>query len=93
LPAFLESLGFEYLAVDLDPARIRLARNAGDTVVLSATALDEELLRRSARHRPSCGLITLPIPRSPSHRALRAPACAPTCACWCAPRMMSAWRN
>jgi CPA2 family monovalent cation:H+ antiporter-2 len=41
----LESQGFEYLAVDLDPARIRLARGAGDPVVYGDSA-DEEMLQK-----------------------------------------------
>jgi CPA2 family monovalent cation:H+ antiporter-2 len=41
----LESLGFEYLAADLDPARIRLARQAGDAVLFGDSA-DEDILRQ-----------------------------------------------
>ncbi len=39
----LESQGFEYIALDLDPARIRAARQAGDPVVYGDSA-DEEVL-------------------------------------------------
>jgi CPA2 family monovalent cation:H+ antiporter-2 len=39
----LESQGFEYIALDLDPARIRAARQAGDPVLFGDSA-DEELL-------------------------------------------------
>jgi CPA2 family monovalent cation:H+ antiporter-2 len=41
----LESQGFEYIALDLDPARIRAARQGGDPVVFGDSA-DEELLER-----------------------------------------------
>jgi CPA2 family monovalent cation:H+ antiporter-2 len=41
----LESQGFEYLAIDLDPARIRLARQVGDPVVYGDSS-DEDLLQR-----------------------------------------------
>ena len=39
----LESQGFEYIALDLDPARIRAARQAGDPVLFGDSA-DEEML-------------------------------------------------
>ena len=39
----LESQGFEYIALDLDPARIRAARQAGDPVIFGDSA-DESLL-------------------------------------------------
>jgi monovalent cation:H+ antiporter-2, CPA2 family len=39
----LESHGFEYVAIDLDPARIRAARQAGDPVMFGDSA-DEEIL-------------------------------------------------
>jgi len=39
----LESQGFEYIAVDLDPARIRAARRAGDPVIYGDSS-DEEML-------------------------------------------------
>lgn len=39
----LEAQGFEYIALDLDPARIRAARQAGDPVIYGDSS-DEELL-------------------------------------------------
>jgi len=39
----LESQGFEYIALDLDPARIRAARQAGDPVLYGDSS-DEEML-------------------------------------------------
>jgi monovalent cation:H+ antiporter-2, CPA2 family len=42
----LESQGFEYIALDLDPARIRAARQAGDPVMFGDSA-DEEMLARA----------------------------------------------
>jgi CPA2 family monovalent cation:H+ antiporter-2 len=57
----LESLGFEYLAVDLDPARIRLARHAGDNVVFGDSA-DEELLRQVGLDTASAVIITFADP-------------------------------
>jgi CPA2 family monovalent cation:H+ antiporter-2 len=39
----LESQGFEYIALDLDPARIRAARQAGDPVIFGDSA-DESML-------------------------------------------------
>lgn len=46
----LEAQGFEYIAVDLDLARVRPARQAGDPVVFGDSADDEVLM--------SCGLDT-----------------------------------
>jgi CPA2 family monovalent cation:H+ antiporter-2 len=57
----LESQGFEYIAIDLDPARIRLARNAGDTVVFGDSA-DEELLQRVGLDAASAVIITFADP-------------------------------
>jgi CPA2 family monovalent cation:H+ antiporter-2 len=42
----LESHGFEYIALDLDPARIRAARQAGDPVLFGDSA-DEEMLAKA----------------------------------------------
>ncbi len=57
----LESLGFEYLAVDLDPARIRLARQVGDAVVFGDSA-DEELLRQVGLDTASAVIVTFANP-------------------------------
>jgi monovalent cation:H+ antiporter-2, CPA2 family len=57
----LESQGFEYIAIDLDPARIRMARNAGDTVVYGDSA-DEELLQRVGLDAASAVIITFADP-------------------------------
>jgi CPA2 family monovalent cation:H+ antiporter-2 len=42
----LEAQGFEYIALDLDPARIRAARQAGDPVLFGDSS-DEELLAKA----------------------------------------------
>ena len=57
----LEAQGFEYIAIDLDPARIRLARNAGDLVVFGDSA-DEELLQRVGLAMASAVIITFANP-------------------------------
>jgi CPA2 family monovalent cation:H+ antiporter-2 len=57
----LESQGFEYLAIDLDPARIRVARHAGDAVVFGDSA-DEELLQRAGLQAASAVIITFANP-------------------------------
>ena len=57
----LESLGFEYLAVDLDPVRIRAARQAGDAVVFGDSA-DEELLRQVGLDTASAVIVTFANP-------------------------------
>ncbi|HVN99009.1 MAG TPA: monovalent cation:proton antiporter-2 (CPA2) family protein [Steroidobacteraceae bacterium] len=57
----LESQGFEYLAIDLDPARIRLARQAGEPVVFGDSA-DEELLRQVGLDTASAVIISFADP-------------------------------
>ena len=76
----LESLGFEYLAVDLDPARIRLARNAGDTVVFGDSA-DEELLRQVGLDTASAVIITFADPMLIDWAARPDPSCTRPAAC------------
>ena len=57
----LESQGFEFLAIDLDPARIRLARQAGDPIVFGDSS-DEELLRSVGLETASAVIITFANP-------------------------------
>jgi CPA2 family monovalent cation:H+ antiporter-2 len=57
----LESQGFEYIAVDLDPARIRLARGAGDPVVFGDSA-DEQLLAQLGVENASAVIVTFANP-------------------------------
>jgi CPA2 family monovalent cation:H+ antiporter-2 len=57
----LESQGFEFLAIDLDPTRIRLARQAGDPIVFGDSS-DEELLRNVGIETASAVIITFANP-------------------------------
>ncbi len=57
----LESQGFEFLAIDLDPTRIRLARQAGDPIVFGDSS-DEELLRNVGLETASAVIITFANP-------------------------------
>ena len=57
----LESQGFEYIALDLDPARIRAARQAGDPVIYGDSA-DEELLARAGIATASAVVISFSDP-------------------------------
>jgi CPA2 family monovalent cation:H+ antiporter-2 len=57
----LESQGFEYIAIDLDPARIRIARQAGDMVVFGDSA-DEELLAQVGLAKASAVIVTFANP-------------------------------
>src|SRR6516225_2279361 len=57
----LEAHGFEYLALDLDPARIRAARQAGDPVMFGDSA-DEEMLARAGIARASAVVISFSDP-------------------------------
>jgi monovalent cation:H+ antiporter-2, CPA2 family len=53
----LEAQGFEYIALDLDPARIRAARQVGDPVMFGDSA-DEELLTRAGLGAASAVVIS-----------------------------------
>ena len=57
----LESQGFEYIALDLDPARIRAARQAGDPVLFGDSA-DEEMLQQAGLTRASAVVISFSNP-------------------------------
>jgi CPA2 family monovalent cation:H+ antiporter-2 len=57
----LESQGFEYIALDLDPARIRAARQAGDPVLFGDSA-DEEMLDKAGIARASAVVISFSDP-------------------------------
>ncbi|HEY6484663.1 MAG TPA: cation:proton antiporter [Steroidobacteraceae bacterium] len=53
----LESQGFEYIALDLDPARIRAARQAGDPVMFGDSS-DEEMLAKAGLEHASAVVIS-----------------------------------
>jgi len=53
----LESQGFEYLAMDLDPFRVRTAREAGDPVIYGDAA-DEQLLATVGLEHASAVVVT-----------------------------------
>lgn len=57
----LEAQGFEFIAVDLDPARIRAARQAGDPVIYGDSA-DEELLVIAGLHKANAVVISFSNP-------------------------------
>jgi CPA2 family monovalent cation:H+ antiporter-2 len=57
----LESQGFEYIALDLDPARIRAARQAGDPVMFGDSA-DEDLLTKAGIAHASALVISFSDP-------------------------------
>jgi len=57
----LESQGFEYIAMDLDPARIRAARQAGDPVLFGDSS-DEEMLIQAGIERASAVVISFSAP-------------------------------
>jgi CPA2 family monovalent cation:H+ antiporter-2 len=57
----LESQGFEYIALDLDPARIRAARQAGDPVLFGDSA-DEEMLGKAGLAAASAVVISFSDP-------------------------------
>jgi CPA2 family monovalent cation:H+ antiporter-2 len=57
----LEAQGFEYIALDLDPARIRAARQAGDPVLFGDSA-DEEMLETAGLAHASAVVISFSNP-------------------------------
>jgi CPA2 family monovalent cation:H+ antiporter-2 len=62
----LESQGFEYLAMDLDPFRVRTAREAGDPVIYGDAA-DEHVLKSVGLEHASAVIVTF----SDAERAIR----------------------
>jgi monovalent cation:H+ antiporter-2, CPA2 family len=57
----LESQGFEYIALDLDPARIRAARQAGDPVMFGDSS-DQDLLAKAGLEAASAVVISFSDP-------------------------------
>jgi CPA2 family monovalent cation:H+ antiporter-2 len=57
----LESQGFEYLAMDLDPFRVRTAREAGDPVIYG-DATDERMLHSVGLERASAVIVSFADP-------------------------------
>lgn len=57
----LEAQGFEFIALDLDPARIRAARQAGDPVIYGDSS-DEELLLIAGLHKANAVVISFSNP-------------------------------
>jgi CPA2 family monovalent cation:H+ antiporter-2 len=57
----LESQGFEYIALDLDPSRIRAARQAGDPVLFGDSS-DEQMLVKAGIERASAVVISFADP-------------------------------
>jgi CPA2 family monovalent cation:H+ antiporter-2 len=57
----LEGQGFEYIALDLDPARIRAARQAGDPVLYGDSS-DEEMLAKAGLDNASAVVISFSDP-------------------------------
>src|SRR5450631_2417387 len=57
----LESQGFEYIALDLDPSRIRAARQLGDPVMFGDSA-DEEMLAKAGLAAASAVVISFADP-------------------------------
>jgi monovalent cation:H+ antiporter-2, CPA2 family len=57
----LEAQGFEFIALDLDPARIRAARQAGEPVLYGDSA-DEEMLIKSGIEHASAVVISFSNP-------------------------------
>jgi CPA2 family monovalent cation:H+ antiporter-2 len=57
----LESEGFEYLAMDLDPYRVRTAREAGDPVIYGDAA-DEHMLHSVGLEHASAVVVTFADP-------------------------------
>ena len=92
LARVLEKRGFEFIALDLDPFRVRDARQAGDPVVYGdATQVD--VLRALGLDRASVVVISVDaLEPATRDRARRAPVAARTFPCWCAPRTTADWR-
>jgi CPA2 family monovalent cation:H+ antiporter-2 len=59
----LDMHGFEFIALDLDPARVRAARQAGDSIIYGDSA-DEELLLRAGLLKASAVVISFSDPNT-----------------------------
>jgi CPA2 family monovalent cation:H+ antiporter-2 len=59
----LESHGFEFIAVDLDPARVRAARQAGDSIIYGDSS-DEDLLLRAGLLQANAVVISFSDPHT-----------------------------
>jgi len=59
----LESEGFEYIAIDLDPGRIRAARQAGDPVMYGDSS-DEEMLAKAGIDHANAVVISFSDPHT-----------------------------
>lgn len=57
----LESQGFEFIALDLDPARIRAARQTGDPVIFGDSA-DEDMLSQAGLANASAVVVSFAEP-------------------------------
>jgi len=57
----LESQGFEFIALDLDPARIRAARQTGDPVIFGDSA-DEDMLAQAGLENASAVVVSFSAP-------------------------------
>src|SRR5271163_509958 len=88
----LEQTGFEYIALDTDPRRIRLGRQAGDPVVYGDAAQTKMLENVGVAHA-SVVLSPLPIRTWRCAYCGRCANCAPMCQFWCARRMMPSWKS
>ena len=89
----LESQGFEYIALDLDPARIRAARQAGEPVLYGDSADEDMLVSAGCRPRQRRGRELLEPGRGAGHRAHRAAAARRCARSWCARSMMPVRRR
>jgi len=61
LARVLRSQGFEYLAMDIDPANVRMARQSGDPIIWGDSA-DEDLLHTVGVDRTSVVIVTFADP-------------------------------
>jgi CPA2 family monovalent cation:H+ antiporter-2 len=57
----LESQGYEYLALDLDPSRVRMARQGGDPVIYGDSS-DEDVLRAAGLERANALIVSFADP-------------------------------
>ena len=78
----LEAQGFEYIAIDLDPVRVRTARQIGQPVVYGDSA-DAKVLEECGLANANAVVISFSDPVSHSPSCVRCATSAPTCRCWC----------
>ena len=92
LARMLEGEGIPYMALDLDPDRVRQAAAAGDSVVFGDAARLQALMAAGLARASAVVITYLDVARRAEGAEPHPRPCARRCRSSCAPRTTSAWR-